>query len=175
MARTIRGFVALEQGDAASAEADARAVLAVVEPHDVLESAQVGPRVLLAMARLASGDAPGAVALLADVAALADAPSLLFPRRHAVAGYAEALLAAGRPVEALDWARRAVEAPGEDVRSRVYADRVLARTLSAVGQHADAVVAASAAVAEAYATQQVSERVSAEAVLSSLSVDQHVA
>src|SRR5262249_43299968 len=32
MARTIRGFVAVEHGDAAAAEADARAVFAVVEP-----------------------------------------------------------------------------------------------------------------------------------------------
>jgi tetratricopeptide (TPR) repeat protein len=170
MARTIRGFVAIDQGDVASAEADARAVLAVVEPHDVLEAAQVGPRVLLAMARLASGDAPGAVNLLADVAALGDAPSLLFPRRQAIAAYAEALLAAGRPEDALDWARRAVVAVGEDVRSRVYAGRVLARALGAVGRRADAVQAASAAVREAYATQQSAERTATQAVLSSVSL-----
>jgi class 3 adenylate cyclase/tetratricopeptide (TPR) repeat protein len=174
MARTIRGFVSVDQGDAASAEADARAVLAVVEPHDVLEAAQVGPRVLLAMARLAGGDPPAAVNLLADVAALADSPSLLFPRRQAVASYAEALLAAGRPDEALEWARRAAAAPGEDVRSRVHAGRVLARALDAAGLHAAAVDAASAAVREAYATQQVSERASTQAVLATLSPDQHV-
>jgi tetratricopeptide (TPR) repeat protein len=169
MARTIRGFVSVDQGDAAAAEAEARAVLAVVEPHDVLESAQVGPRVLLAAARLAAGDAPAAVNLLADMAALADVPSLLFPRRHAVTWYAEALLATGRSDEALEWARRAVAAPGEDVRSRVHAGRVLARALHAVGQHAEAVTVASAALREAHATQQVSERAATQAVLSAVS------
>src|SRR6266487_4156100 len=94
MARTIRGFVFLDQGRVAEAEADARAVLAVVEPHDVLESAQVGPRVLLAMAFLGSGNVAGAVELLRPVAALAEEPSLLFPRRQAVASYALALLSA---------------------------------------------------------------------------------
>jgi class 3 adenylate cyclase/tetratricopeptide (TPR) repeat protein len=169
MARTIRGFVSVDQGDAAAAEADARAVLAVVEPHDVLEAAHVGPRVLLANALMAAGDAPAAVDLLAEVAALADVPSLLFPRRQAVACYAEALLAADRPAEALEWARRAVAAPGEDVRSRVCAGRTLARALDAVGQRAEARIVASAAFREAEATQQVSERATTQAVLSELS------
>jgi class 3 adenylate cyclase/tetratricopeptide (TPR) repeat protein len=169
MARTIRGFVLLDEGDVPAAEVDARAVLAVVEPHDVLESAHVGPRVLLANARCAAGDAPAAVAMLADMAALVDVPSLLFPRRQAVASYAEALLAAGRPEDALEWARRAVAAPGEDVRSRVHAGRALARALDAVGQHAEAATVASAALREANATQQVSERAATQAVLSALS------
>jgi tetratricopeptide (TPR) repeat protein len=169
MARTIRGFVLLDQGDVAAAEDDARAVLAVVAPHDVLEAAHVGPRVLLANARCAAGDAPAAVDLLVDVAALSEAPSLLFPRRQAVASYAEALLAAGRPEESLEWARRAVAAPGEDVRSRVHAGRALARALDAVGQHEEAVIVASAALREANATQQVSERAMTQAVLSALS------
>ncbi|GII25220.1 adenylate/guanylate cyclase domain-containing protein [Planosporangium mesophilum] len=169
MARTIRGFVLLDRGDVADAEDDARAVLAVVEPHDVLESAQVGPTVLLAAARLADGDAPAAVDLLADVAAPVDVPSLLFPRREAVAYYAEALLAAGRAEEALEWARRAVAAPGEDVRSRVHAGRALAMALGAVGQRAEAVTVASAALREAHATQQISERAITRDVLSALS------
>jgi tetratricopeptide (TPR) repeat protein len=169
MARTIRGFVSLDQGDAGAAEADAGAVLAVVEPHDVLEAAHVGPRVLLANAYCAAGDAPAAVDLLADVAALAEVPSLLFPRRQAVASYADALLAAGRPAESLEWARRSVAAPGEDVRSRVHAGRALARALDAVGQHEEAVIVASAALREANATQQVSERATTQAVLSALS------
>ena len=170
MARTIRGFVFLDQGRVAEAEADARAVLAVVEPHDVLESAQVGPRVLLAMAFLGSGNVAGAVELLRPVAALAEEPSLLFPRRQAVASYALALLSAGRPAEALDWARRAVAAPGEDVRSRVQACRVLAAALDAAGRRDEAIEMATSAVREAFATQQVSERAAAQAVLASLSV-----
>ncbi|MDT4987463.1 MAG: hypothetical protein QOI74_1557, partial [Micromonosporaceae bacterium] len=175
MARTTRGFVALDRGDVAAAAADARAVLDVVEPHDVEESAHVGPRALLAMTLLASGDAAGAGRLLADAAARVDEPSLLFPRRQAVAGYAEALLAAGRLDEAVDWARRAVAAPGEDVRSRVRAGRVYARALAAVGHRAEARAAATAAVRAAYATQQVGERAAADAVLASLSLDQNAA
>jgi class 3 adenylate cyclase/tetratricopeptide (TPR) repeat protein len=175
MARTTRGFVALDRGEVAAAAADARAVLDVVEPHDVEESAHVGPRALLAMTLLASGDATGACGLLADAAARVDEPSLLFPRRQAVAGYAEALLAAGRLDEALDWARRAFAAPGEDVRSRVRAGRVYARALAAVGHRPEALAAATAAVRVAYATQQVGERAAADAVLASLSLDQNAA
>ena len=174
MARTIRGFVAVDQGDAASAEADARAVLAVVEPHDVLEPAQVGPLVLLGAARLAAGDPDAAVSVLADVAGQAGTPSLLFPRRQAIASYAEALLGAGRADEAVGWARRAAAAPGEDIRSRVYAGRVLARALDATGEHAAALEAATTAVKDAYATQQASERDAALAVQATLSVDRHV-
>jgi class 3 adenylate cyclase/tetratricopeptide (TPR) repeat protein len=133
MAGTIRGFVRLEQDDPVGAEADARTVLAMVEPHDVMESAQVGPTVLLGMARLATGDVDRALELLAGPAARADEPSVLFPRRQAVACYAAALLAAGRCEEALAWAQRAIGVCGEDVRSRAYAERVLAAASGPVG------------------------------------------
>ena len=144
MARTVRGFVLLEEGDAVAAEADARAVLAVVEPHDVLDTAQVAPRVLLAQARRAAGDLDAAVHLIGEVADLVDA---------------------GRTAEALDLARLAVDTPAEDVRSRVTACRVLARALYASGRCAEATEVARAAVREAYATQQMSERAAAQAVL----------
>jgi tetratricopeptide (TPR) repeat protein len=169
MARTLRGLVSLERGDPAAAEADARAVLAAGEPHDVLEAAEVGPQVLVACARLAAGDARTAVRLLAPVAAAEDSPSLLFPRRQAVAQYATALLAAGRVAEAVAAARRAVELPGEDVRSRVAAFRALAETLGAAGDQEGAQAAAAIAVKQAYATQQVSERAAADRVLAGLS------
>ena len=55
MAHTIRGFALLDAGDPAAAEADAHTVLAVIKPHDVVEAARVGPRVLLGCARLALG------------------------------------------------------------------------------------------------------------------------
>ena len=43
LAGTLRGFVALERGDVETAERDARAVLAAVEPHNPLAPVQVGP------------------------------------------------------------------------------------------------------------------------------------
>jgi tetratricopeptide (TPR) repeat protein len=168
MARTIRGLVALESGEPDRAAALARSVLDVVEPHGALEPAQVGPRVLLASARLAEGDPEGALSVLKPVAEAADSPSLMFPRRQAVAIYAEALLAAGRADEALTWARRAEQVPAEDVRSRVVSARTLARALGAAGDLDSARAAADEAVRLAYATQQVSERAASDAVRTSL-------
>lgn len=165
VARTLRGLVALDVGDPATAEAEAHAVLDVVEPHDTLPAAQVGPRVLLACARQADDDAATAVELLAPIVAEADDPSLLFSRRQAVASYAHALLATGRAAEALRWARRAMSARGEDVRSRVVATRVLAEALAATGQPDEARGVAEEAVRLAYSTQQASERASADELL----------
>ncbi|MFI5906198.1 adenylate/guanylate cyclase domain-containing protein [Dactylosporangium sp. NPDC051541] len=131
MSRTMRGFVSLDRGDPVAAEADARAVLQVVETHDVLEAAKVGPRVLFGLARLAQGDLPTALETLGCVAAERLGPSVIFSRRQAVAAYAAALLVAGRDAEALDWARQAQGAPGEDVRGRDYAAGVLRDALDA--------------------------------------------
>jgi class 3 adenylate cyclase/tetratricopeptide (TPR) repeat protein len=168
MAGTVRGFVSLDRGDVAAAETDARAVLAVVAPHNVLVPAQVGPVVLLATARLAAGDPETAVRLLAPIAAAADDPALLLPRRQAVAGYAAALLAAGRADEAVHWARRAVGLPAEDARSGVVSARVLAESLAATGAVADARAAAEEAVRLAYATEQASERAAVDALFTRL-------
>jgi tetratricopeptide (TPR) repeat protein len=165
MSRTIRGLVSLDHGDPAAAEADAQAVLAVVAPHGVLDVAQVGPRVLLALARLAAGEADAAVRALEPVAAAEGQPSLLFSRRQAIAHYAEALLAAGRVPEAVCAARQAVGVPAEDIRGRVVGYRALASVLAASGQVAEARSAAQSAVKLAYATEQVSERVAADQVL----------
>src|SRR5207245_711937 len=108
-------------GAASAAEADARAVLAVVEPHNVLEPAEVGPRVLLGAARLAAGDTASALRILEPVGTRPGGAALLFPRRQGVALYARALRCAGRTDEALGYARQAVGMPGEDMRSRVVA------------------------------------------------------
>jgi class 3 adenylate cyclase/tetratricopeptide (TPR) repeat protein len=164
IAGTMRGFVALERGDAASAECDAQSVITSVEPHNPLAPAQVGPRVLLARARLLSGDSATAVGLLAPIATAAKGPALLFSRRQALASYAAALLADGRPEQALDWARRAIAVPAEDVRSCVTAAEVLAEALAATGQHDEAVAAADEAVRLAYSTQRLGERAGADAV-----------
>ncbi|NES17111.1 MULTISPECIES: adenylate/guanylate cyclase domain-containing protein [Micromonospora] len=165
MAGTLRGFVALDMGDHESAERDARAVLTTVEPHNPQAPAQVAPRVLLAMARLAAGDSATAVGLLAPVAtAAANTPSLLFSRRQTMARYASALLAHGQREQALDWAQRAMRAPAEDVRSKVIAAMVLAETLDACGRRAEALTSAEEAVRLAYGTEQRSERAVAEAL-----------
>ncbi|MEV1329601.1 adenylate/guanylate cyclase domain-containing protein [Micromonospora costi] len=165
MAGTLRGFVALEMGDVAAAERDARAVLTAVEPHNPQAPAQVAPRVLLATARLAAGDPVTAVGLLAPVATAAGTtPSLLFSRRQAMARYASALLALGQREQALDWARRAVAVPAEDVRSQVIGAMVLAEALAATGRRAEALGCAEEAVRLAYATEQRSERQAADAL-----------
>ncbi len=168
MARTIRGFTNLDRGDSVLAEADARAVLDIVEPHNVLEAAQVGPRVLLGMARLAAGDTAAALRHLAPVAAASPAPAMLLPRRLALAGYSTALLAADRVDEAIAAARASIDAPGEDVRSGCSALMSLARALDAGGFAAEARTAAADAVTAAFASEQVSERAQAAGLLRAL-------
>ncbi|MEU1754746.1 adenylate/guanylate cyclase domain-containing protein [Micromonospora matsumotoense] len=165
MAGTLRGFVALDMGDCETAERDARAVLTAVEPHNPQAPAQAAPRVLLATARLAAGDPATAVGLLAPVATTAaKTPTLLFSRRQTLARYASALLAHGQLEQALDWARRAVAAPAEDVRSQVIGAGVLAEALAACGHPAEAMASAQEAVRLAYATEQRSERAGADAL-----------
>ena len=170
MAGTIRGFVALKRGDVVAAEADARRVMTAVEPHNPLAPAQVGPRVLLAEARLRAGDSATAVGLLAPIATDTGSPSLLFSRRHALASYASALLADGRVDAALGWIRRAETVPAEDVRSGVVTASVLARVLAAAGYMAEARRAADEAVLLAYATEQSGERPAAEELRDTLTI-----
>ncbi|MDT4991804.1 MAG: hypothetical protein QOH97_1696 [Actinoplanes sp.] len=170
MAGTIRGFTHLQLGDIDRAEADARRVMTAVEPHNPLAPAQVGPRVLLAEARLRAGDPATAVGLLAPIASDLSTPSLLFSRRHALASYASALLADGRLDAAMTWVRRARELKSEDVRSAVVTAMTLARVLAAEGRCDEATEAAEEAVRLAYATQQVSERAGAEELRDALAL-----
>lgn len=170
MARTIRGFVRLDQGEPDRAEADARTVLETVAPHNVLPPAQVAPRTLLGLARLSQGDVAGAQRLLASVAAETTGASLLFPRRQVAAHYAQALLAEGANDEALRWAQTAVDTAGEDIRSEVVAHRVLAEALLATGVPAQARAAAEVAARLAYSTQQRSERPAVHDLLARLGV-----
>lgn len=165
MAGTLRGFVALDMGDHETAEREARSVLTRVEPHNPQAPAQVAPRVLLAMARLAAGDPGTAGGCSPPVATgAANAPSLLFSRRQTMARYAAALLAHGQREQALDWAQRSITAPAEDVRSQVVARLVLAEALDACGRRAEALTNAEEAVRLAYATEQRSERMVADAL-----------
>ncbi len=168
MAGTIRGFVDLDRGDPVAAELDARAVLAVVEPHNVMEPAEVGPRVVLGAARLAAGDVAEALRILEPVATRPGGAALLFPRRHGVALYARALRCAGRTAEALGYARQAVGMPGEDIRSRVIALRELASTLAEAGELAEARSVAAEAVQAAYATPQTAERAATDGLAATL-------
>ncbi|MEU4420012.1 adenylate/guanylate cyclase domain-containing protein [Actinoplanes sp. NPDC024001] len=170
MAGTLHGFVALQRGDLATAESDARRVMTAVEPHNPLAPAQVGPRVLLAEARNRAGDAGTAIGLLAPIASDTSTPSLLFSRRHALAAYASALLADGRVESALTWIERAREVPAEDVRSGVIAAMVRARVLAAADRCEEARAAAEEAVRLAHATEQASERVAAEELRDTLAV-----
>jgi tetratricopeptide (TPR) repeat protein len=170
MAGTLRGFVALQRGDLEAAEADARRVMSAVEPHNPLAPAQVGPRVLLAEARIRSGDAATAIGLLAPIASDTSTPSLLFSRRHALAAYASALLAEGRVDTALNWIERAAAAPAEDVRSGVISAMVRARVLAAADRCEEARYAADEAVRLAHSTEQSSERAAAEELRKTLEV-----
>jgi len=169
MARTVLGYCRLDAGDAAAAERAARATLELVAPLDLHESARVGPVVLLAQACRAQGDLEAARRLLERVAEGAGTPSLVFPRRQALAHLAGVLLDSGRPAEALRRAERALDVPAEDVRSRVVALRALAAARLATGNVSGARVAAEEAVALARATEQASEREAADAVAARVS------
>jgi ATP/maltotriose-dependent transcriptional regulator MalT len=120
--------------------------------------------VLLAQARRFAGDRDGALELLGEVVNFTGGPSLLFPRRQALAHYSAVLLESGKPEEALEWARRAVGVPAEDVRSRILARRALASALAANGRYSEAVRVADEAVALAYRTEQTSERAASDTV-----------
>ncbi len=97
-------------------------------------------------------------------------PAVLLPRR---AGLRRLRVrpACGRPggPEALKTAREGTEVPADDVRSRVVASLVLARALAATGHRGQARAVAAGAMRAAYATQQLSERPAADALVTELS------
>ncbi|HVB26702.1 MAG TPA: tetratricopeptide repeat protein, partial [Mycobacteriales bacterium] len=133
LALGVLGYAQLDAGDAEAAEATALRAMAVLAELDLEPQALVMPRVLLGMALRAQGRLDRALDLLAAAAADADSPSLLFPRRQALAHWAGALLAAGEPRSALAVAEQALAVPAEDVRSRVVALRVLAGCYAELG------------------------------------------
>jgi class 3 adenylate cyclase/tetratricopeptide (TPR) repeat protein len=134
-----------------------------LEPH-----AEIGCQVVLALVDRARGDLDAALVVLGEIAETPERPTLLFPMRQALAHYAGTLLDRGRPDEALAVARRAVETPAEDVRSRVIALRALGSALRATGSAAEAEARLREALAEASATEQVAEREQTERVLADL-------
>ena len=168
MARTVLGHCLLDAGDVEGAERAALSTLELAVPFDVLESARVGPLALLAEAHRAGGDNAAALRLFGDIAAHLGAPTLLYPRRRAVARYADVLRTEGRAEESLRWARRAIEAPGEDISSRVGAQLAYAKALAANDMQTEAVDAAREAVSLTYSTEQRSHRGEAEKLLERL-------
>ncbi|MFI5955641.1 AAA family ATPase [Cryptosporangium sp. NPDC051539] len=164
IALTVRGYCRLATGEIAAAEADAVRTLELITPLEVDPSTRVGPLVLRAQARRLLGDRDGAMELLGEVVNDASGPSLLFPRRQALAHYSGVLLEAGKVEEALEWARRASRVPAEDIRSRILARRVLAVSLGANGSLAEALSAANEAVTLAYGSEQASERAASDTV-----------
>lgn len=168
LARTVLGYCALDAGDAAAAERIAGQVLAGLDGMGLRPGGLVGPRVLLGQAVRAQGRLAEALEHLAAAAATVDEPSLLFPRRQALAHYAGALLQAGRPAQALAAAESALGVPAEDVRSRVVALRALAACRAAVGERAAAREAAAEALALAGGTEQVGELEATRRVLAEI-------
>jgi predicted Zn-dependent protease len=112
---------------------------------DLLDSALVGVRVLRARVLRARGRLPEAAALLSRALG-GEVPSLLFPRRQALAHLAGVLLEQGDPEGALTTVMRALSTPAEDVRSQVVTQRVLAQVLLARGDVPGAVAAAAEAL-----------------------------
>jgi class 3 adenylate cyclase/tetratricopeptide (TPR) repeat protein len=164
IALTVRGYCHLAAGSLAAAEADAVRTLELITPLEVDPSTRVGPLVLRAQARRLSGDRDGALELLGEVVNDPSGPSLLFPRRQALADYSGVLLEAGKAQESLEWARRAARVPAEDVRSRIISRRALAASLAATGAATEALATSEEAVSLAYGTQQVSERAASDAI-----------
>ncbi|MGH3743059.1 MAG: adenylate/guanylate cyclase domain-containing protein, partial [Micromonosporaceae bacterium] len=125
--------------------------------------------VLLADTCRLQGDADASLDVLAGVMEEQAGESLIFPWRRAVSAQAAALLAAGRAVEAVSAAERAVATPAEDVRSAVVSHRVHAEALAATGELESARQAARRAVDLAYGTELVNERAAADELLARLS------
>jgi len=132
------GFTALDAGQLDRAEtvaARARASLSwlELEPHAALAAA-----VLHAQVVRSRGEPERAVALLQQALSGGDAPTLLFPRRQAMAHLAGSLVECRQPEAALAVATTAAGVHAEDIRSRVLALRALGTARAACGELAGA-------------------------------------
>jgi tetratricopeptide (TPR) repeat protein len=168
LALVVQGYAHLDRGDLDGAERCAYRATALVSALDLEPHAALGTKVLLAQVWRARGDLERALAELDEAIGLAARPGLLFPLRQAEAHRAGTLLALGRAQEALDRARRAVEVPGEDVRSEVLALRALGAALQACGQPAEARDVVARALALARSTGQRSEVAATERLMATL-------
>ncbi|MCW2543528.1 MAG: adenylate/guanylate cyclase, partial [Frankiales bacterium] len=152
------GYARLDRGDVDGAEACVREADAALSGLDLEPPAVLGARVLGAQVLRAQGRRDEALAALEGALAEAgEVPALLFPRRQVHAHRAGLLLELGRPEEALIAAKAAVDAPAEDLRSRVMALRVLGSCLRANGETAGATRVLTEALEVARSTDQRSE------------------
>ncbi len=170
LALSSLGYCHLDRGDPLEAAHAARAALETLGALDLEERALVGPKVLLAMALRQQGRAEEALPLLEEAARSTEEPSLIFPRRQALAHYAGALLELGRAADALATTNRALAVPAEDVRSRVVALRVLANCYQASGDLPAARYAVRQALALARSTEMEAEVPATERSAANLSV-----
>lgn len=145
LATVSLGLLHLDRGDVKAAAGAADRAEALAGCLDLLDSALVGVRVLRARVLRARGRLPEAAALLSRALG-GEVPSLLFPRRQALAHLAGVLLEQGDPEGALTTVMRALSTPAEDVRSQVVTQRVLAQVLLARGDVPGAVAAAAEAL-----------------------------
>jgi class 3 adenylate cyclase/predicted ATPase len=169
LARVVMGYCQLDRQDADAAREQAVLALALLDDLDLEPAAVVGGQVLLARVLRARGEVPEALHLLRAATASPATPSLLFPRRQALAHLAGALLECGLVEEAHTVALRAVREPAEDVRSRTVSLRVLGAVLISLGDVSGAVVALTTALQAARSTGQRSEIAATERALAGVS------
>jgi tetratricopeptide (TPR) repeat protein len=168
LALVVQGYAQLDRGDLDGAEHCAYRAAGLLGGLDLEPHAALGAKVLLAQVWRARGDLEIALEGLDAAIAQADRPALLFPLRQAQAHRAGTLLQLGRVEEALETARRAVDVPGEDVRSEVLALRALAAALQAAGEPAQAQEAVTRALELARSTGQRSEVAATERLLAAV-------
>ncbi|GAC1442989.1 MAG: hypothetical protein NVSMB55_15260 [Mycobacteriales bacterium] len=168
LALVAAGYAHLDRGELTAAEGCAWRAGAVLAGLDLEPHAALGAKVLFAQTMRLRGQRDEALAELDAALAVGDAPGLLFPRRQALAHRAGTLLELGRTDEGLAAARSAVATPGEDVRSKVLALRVLGSALRAVGEQDGARSCYDEALAAATSTGQRSEIAATEALLEDL-------
>jgi tetratricopeptide (TPR) repeat protein len=165
MALVGLGWTLHDARDVDGAEAAAYRALDLAHEIGLEPHTEVGCRVLVALAHRARGDHDRALAILSQIAASPEQPTLLFPMRQALAHYAGTLLDSGAPGPALEVAERAIATPAEDVRSRVISLRAYGAALAANGRRDEAERVLAEAVEAASATEQRLERATTERVL----------
>jgi tetratricopeptide (TPR) repeat protein len=126
------GLLHLDRSDTRAASNAVERAAELVATLDLNDSAISAQLVLRAQVLRGRGKLAEARELL-TTAAQADLPTLLFPRRQALAHLAGVALQMGDVPAARQTIMRALSVPAEDVRSQVVTQRVLADVLAADG------------------------------------------